>query len=149
MARRASNATEKPESALRAARRRAGMSQAELADRVGVSASAVARYETELRAFPTSRAVAFAAVLGISVQSILEGSGSSPESVSRWRAVRRDAFHLLSVASAIGLSNAEVDAGRSFLRGIERTVSRLPAARVSILLNALRPLLRSLSSLIE
>ncbi len=125
------------------ARLRAGLSQAQLAERIGVSASAIARYESGRRTLPPARAAALASALVVPVKSILPPAVAARTSSVRWNAVRRDAYQFLSVAAAVGLSDDEVDAGHRLLRGLERAASSFSPAQAIILLKVLGPLLDS------
>ena len=55
-------------------RREAGFSQAELADRLGISASAVGMYEQDRREPSLSAAVTLSKALGVSVDYLLTGT---------------------------------------------------------------------------
>ncbi|MDA8253606.1 MAG: helix-turn-helix transcriptional regulator [Rhodospirillales bacterium] len=65
---------------IREARLARGMTQAELASAVGVTRSAVAQWETERAGQVRANLTRIAAVLGVSVQFLLEGGGgAAPE----------------------------------------------------------------------
>lgn len=63
-----------------ALRRRMGMSQAELARRLRVSASAIGMYEQGRRQPAADTLVALGGVFGVSVDYLLTGKASGPES---------------------------------------------------------------------
>ncbi|MDE2480802.1 MAG: helix-turn-helix transcriptional regulator [bacterium] len=77
-------------SAIRAARERAGLTQSQLADRVGLAPSHIARLETGDRANPRFETIArIAHALGASLDEIASAAGLAtvaPESNSRYRA---------------------------------------------------------------
>lgn len=62
-----------------ALRRRAGMSQAELAKRLKVSASAIGMYEQGRRQPAADTLVALGEIFGVSVDYLLTGRASEPE----------------------------------------------------------------------
>jgi transcriptional regulator with XRE-family HTH domain len=65
---------------IRAARQARGMTQAALAEAVGVTRSAVAQWETERAGQVRANLTRIASVLGVSVQFLLEGAtGDNPD----------------------------------------------------------------------
>ncbi len=64
---------------IRAARAARGMTQADLAGGVGVSRSAVAQWETERSGQIRGNLTRIAAVLGVSVQHLLQGHEAQPD----------------------------------------------------------------------
>ncbi len=103
---------------IRDSRRARGMTQADLADAVGVSRSAVAQWETDRAGQVRGNLVRIAGALGVSVQFLLDGNvgrrdGEAPETATEMAMLR--------------LYRACAEADRAFLL---RTARRLARAAV-------------------
>lgn len=85
---------------LKELRRRAGLSQEELASRLGVSAQAVSKWELALNLPETGVLVPLARLLGVSTDELLLSPVRREEWEARWRTAwkDRDHFALLAVA---------------------------------------------------
>jgi len=107
-----------------ALRRERGMSQRQLAEALGVSASAVGMYEQDRREPSAEKLVALSAVLGVSLDRLLTGRPDDPsdEAAMRawYRSLReelRDAFIRLPDGTTRPLSGAETGALLAALSG--------------------------------
>ncbi len=123
---------------LKELRRRAGLSQEELASRLGVSAQAVSKWELALNLPETGVLVPLARLLGVSTDELLLSPVRREEWEARWKAAwkGRDHFALLAVAEE-ALRELPEDREWRFRQGNEEyqtaALTSDPAARERLL----------------
>jgi len=111
---------------LRVWRMAKGLSQAQLARRLGVTFQQVQKYETGGNRIPTSRIVRLAAILGVPIAALFEGTSETEPSRSLL-ALISDArsFRLARAFAAIGERTARL----SIVNLVEKIATAAPAAK--------------------